>query len=369
MINENKYIAVLALTALITSLIATALVRRWALACGFVDQPGHRKIHTAPIALGGGIVIFWITIVPLLLVTSLALWCHRQGTPTWLPQALARHLPGLADRSSALFFLIGSTFVLHLIGLIDDKRRLGPWIKLAVQLLIAILLTCFGQIRFSFFIPSPAIATILSILWIVVIVNAFNFLDNMDGLSAGVAVICAAMLLNAAAANQQYFVCALLALLIGALLGFLVFNFAPAKIFLGDGGSLIVGLLIAVATIRTTYYHETGPAGHWFSALMPLIILAVPLYDFISVVLIRLSHGQSPFVGDTRHFSHRLVNRGMTHRQAVLTIYLATAATGLGATFLNQLSPIAALLVFGQTLMILLIIAILEKPPQNNSDD
>ncbi|MCH7624838.1 MAG: undecaprenyl/decaprenyl-phosphate alpha-N-acetylglucosaminyl 1-phosphate transferase, partial [Chloroflexi bacterium] len=140
------------------------------------------------------------------------------------------------------------------------------------------------------------------------------------------------------------------------------------KIFLGDSGSLIVGLFIAVATIRTTYYHQ-GKSGHWFNTLMPLIILAVPLYDFISVVIIRWLAGESLLVGDNRHFSHRLVKRGMTHRQAVLTIYLTTACCGLGATFLYQLSPAGAFLVFGQTIMILLIIAILEKPTQTNSDD
>jgi len=153
-----------------------------------------------------------------------------------------------------------------------------------------------------------------------------------------------------------------------SLMGFLFFNFTPAKIFLGDSGSLIVGLIIAVATIRTTYYHQDN-SGTWFNALMPLIVLAVPLYDFISVVIIRWLAGDNPFVGDNRHFSHRLVKRGMTHRQAVLTIYLATACCGLGATFLYQLSLTGAILVFGQTVMILLIIAILEKPPQANRDD
>jgi UDP-GlcNAc:undecaprenyl-phosphate GlcNAc-1-phosphate transferase len=246
-------------------------------------------------------------------------------------------------------------------GLIDDKKHLGPKIKLAIQFLVAILLACFGDIRFNFFIPVPFIATALSILWIVAIINAFNFLDNMDGLTSGVAIICSAMLLQAAAASGQYFVSALLALLIGALLGFLVFNFNPAKIFLGDSGSLIIGLIISVATIRTTYYHE-GVSGNWFNALMPLIVLAVPIYDFISVVVIRTLAGDSPFVGDTRHFSHRLIKRGMTQRQAVLTIYLATATTGISATILYQLTLTGAILVFAQTIMILLIIAILEKP-------
>jgi UDP-GlcNAc:undecaprenyl-phosphate GlcNAc-1-phosphate transferase len=117
-------------------------------------------------------------------------------------------------------------------------------------------------------------------------------------------------------------------------------------------------------TIRTTYYHEATPGGTWYTALMPVIALAVPLYDFNSVVLIRLMQGRSPFVGDKQHFSHRLVDKGMTHRQAVLTIYLATACTGLGATVLGYLPLWGAVLVFAQSLMIVLIIAILEQPVQ-----
>ena len=144
-------------------------------------------------------------------------------------------------------------------------------------------------------------------------------------------------------------------------------NFAPAKIFLGDAGSLVIGLLLAVATIRTTYYHEAEGTGSWFTTLMPLIVLAVPLYDFISVTILRLAQGKSPFVGDTQHFSHRLVKRGMTQRQAVLTIYLATACTGLGAIILSQMSTAGMVLVFVQTILIVSIIAILEHTGENNN--
>ena len=347
------------------SVVLTLGVRRWALRRGFVDHPGQRKIHANPIALGGGIVVFWVTLLPPPVLTLLAWWWQRGQVPGWAPASLVQHVEGLADKGQTLLLLIAAAAGLHVMGLIDDKRRLGPWVKLGVQVGAAALLAIWGEIRFEFFIGNVWAATALSILWMVVIINAFNFLDNMDGLSAGIAAICAAMILSAALGNGQMFVSGLLVLLIGALLGFLVFNFSPAKIFLGDGGSLVVGLLIAVATIHTTYYHEDGQSGHWYATLMPLIVLAVPLYDFISVVALRLLQGASPFVGDTQHFSHRLVKRGMSHRQAVVTIYLATACTGLGATFLHQLSTAGAMLVFVQTVLILLIIAILEKPERD----
>jgi UDP-GlcNAc:undecaprenyl-phosphate GlcNAc-1-phosphate transferase len=153
---------------------------------------------------------------------------------------------------------------------------------------------------------------------------------------------------------------------VGVLLGFLVFNFHPATIFMGDAGSLLVGFLIATATISITYYDSSNPGSVWFAALMPLVVLAVPLYDCMSVIILRLLSGDSPFVGDTRHFSHRLVKRGMTQPQAVLTIYLATACTGLGAMLLNKVSYIGMILIFIQTIMIVSIIAILEQPGDKN---
>ncbi len=300
----------------------------------------------------------------MVLVLFLAALLQKYGTPTFIPESLAQHIPGLLSRSRMIGSLVGAAVVLHLIGLFDDLRPLGPRVKLLGQFFAAGLIAIVGDIRFDFFIQNDFITTALSIFWMVVIINAFNFLDNMDGLSAGIAIICGAMILSAALAGGQIFVGAQLAIFIGVLCGFLVFNFAPAKIYMGDAGSLLIGLYLAAATIRTTYYYETtaNGAGNWYNTLMPLIVLAVPLYDFTSVVIIRLLQGRSPFVGDNQHFSHRLVARGMSRPQAVLTIYLAAACTGIAATTLHFLPPLGVLLVFAQTLMILAIIAILERP-------
>jgi UDP-GlcNAc:undecaprenyl-phosphate GlcNAc-1-phosphate transferase len=134
---------------------------------------------------------------------------------------------------------------------------------------------------------------------------------------------------------------------------------------MGDAGSLVVGFFVAILTLRTTYYHE-AESGRWYAVFMPLVVMAVPLYDFISVTLLRVSQGKSPFVGDTQHFSHRLKRRGLTDRQTVLTLYLATLCTGLGAAFLYQVNLAGAIIIFTQTLMILAIIAILEKTAKND---
>jgi UDP-GlcNAc:undecaprenyl-phosphate/decaprenyl-phosphate GlcNAc-1-phosphate transferase len=205
----------------------------------------------------------------------------------------------------------------------------------------------------------------LSIFWIAGITNAFNFLDNMDGLSAGVAGVCTAAFLFASISIQQWFVAAGLSLLLGSLIGFLCFNFAPATIFMGDSGSLIIGLLLGVLTVRGTYLPENERFGAgWYAVFAPLIVLAVPLYDLIVVSAIRMLRGKSPFVGDTNHFSHRLVARGMSRRTAVLCLYLITAATAIAAIILPHLqSPLLAKLIFLQTLLILGVVALLEQHP------
>lgn len=206
----------------------------------------------------------------------------------------------------------------------------------------------------------------VTVLWFLIVTNALNFLDNMDGLSAGVAAIAGTCFLAAAALNGQWFVAATLALIVGSSLGFLIFNFRPgrggAKIFMGDGGSLVLGFLLAFLTVRTTYYRGegTGPAGGWYGVFMPLVVLAVPIYDFLSVCAIRISQGRSPFVGDRQHLSHRLVRLGLSEGSAVGVIYGLTAVTGLSGIILASLAPWAAVVVGVQTIVILMLVALFE---------
>jgi UDP-GlcNAc:undecaprenyl-phosphate GlcNAc-1-phosphate transferase len=159
----------------------------------------------------------------------------------------------------------------------------------------------------------------------------------------------------------------MLGLFIGALLGFLVFNFAPASIFMGDSGSLLIGLVLGVLTIRTTYLptpDQSALGVRWYALLAPVVVLAVPLYDLVVVSFIRLKAGRSPFVGDTNHFSHRLVARGMSRRTAVLCIYLITAATSLAAVLLPHVrTSLQACLIFGQTILVLGVVMLLEQHP------
>ena len=209
----------------------------------------------------------------------------------------------------------------------------------------------------------------LTILWIGCITNTFNFLDNMDGLSAGIAAVCATAFLITTLLIGQSFVAAMLALLLGALLGFLCFNFPPATIFMGDSGSLVIGFLLGVLTVRTTYLpHGVDIARGWYALFAPVIVLALPLYDFVVVSMIRLSRGRSPFAGDTNHFSHRLVARGMSKRTAVLCLYLITASTSIAAIILPHVgTTFEAMLIFAQTILVLCVVALLEQHPLPSS--
>ncbi|MCK5173429.1 MAG: undecaprenyl/decaprenyl-phosphate alpha-N-acetylglucosaminyl 1-phosphate transferase, partial [Planctomycetes bacterium] len=341
------------------SAILTAIVRARAVKSAFIAHPSEDRFHKSATPLGGGIAIFWTVAAFLLGGAIAARLLLAPGLLDFLGPEVTQHTEGLLAKTGELLIVAGAALLLHITGLIDDRKNLGPFVKLAIQIIAATIAATCADIRVEFFIQNRLLTTILSVFWIVLIINAFNFLDNMDGLSAGIAAIAAAVLFTAAANSGQVFIGALALVFIGALAGFLTFNFPPAKIFMGDAGSLVVGFFVAVLTLRTTYYNQEAGSG-LYAVFMPLVVMAVPLYDFSSVTLLRISQGKSPFIGDTQHFSHRLKARGLTDTQTVLTLYLATLCTGLSAIFLYQVDLTGAILIFAQTLMILTIIAILE---------
>ncbi|MHC4623802.1 MAG: MraY family glycosyltransferase [Planctomycetota bacterium] len=347
------------------SVTLTGMVKTLARRVGFVSQPVKDRFGDRVVPLGGGIAIF-ITIATIIIAAALSIrFLLVPGRLSWLIENVNIDPADFLGKVSQLVVIMLGALILFVVGLWDDKKHLRPFAKLAVQFAVAIAATAFAEVRVEFFIESRIVTSLLSAFWIVLIINAFNFLDNMDGLAAGIAAIASLILFVAAVIAGQVFVSGLALVFLGALLGFLVFNFPPAKIFMGDAGSLVVGFFVALLTLRTTYYHE-AQSGQWYPVLLPAIVMAVPLYDFISVTLLRISQGKSPFVGDTQHFSHRLKRHGLTDTQTVLTLYLATLCTGLGATFLYQVNLPGALLILTQTFMILAIIAIFETTAKND---
>jgi UDP-GlcNAc:undecaprenyl-phosphate GlcNAc-1-phosphate transferase len=344
----------LAGTAFLLSGLCCAIARRYAARLGFLDRPGGHKGHAAPVPLGGGVAI-WLATIGVIGGSVLAAHWGRD----WLPLPLAAHVDGLFKRSGELFLILALATVIMVMGLIDDRRNLAWQLRLGIQFLCAVILAA-GGVHVTLFWPftHPLLGGAVTVLWIVGLTNSFNMLDNMDGLAASVGMIAAGLFCVAQVAAGGLFAPAVLLILIGALGGFLLHNHTPARLYMGDAGSNFLGFLLGAMTVVGTY-HVSGQDSP-FGVLVPLLVMAVPLYDTTSVVLIRLREGRSPFQGDRRHFSHRLVARGLTPPQAVWTIDLVTLACGLGALLLHRLDAWGAGLIVSQTACLLGVVAILE---------
>jgi UDP-GlcNAc:undecaprenyl-phosphate/decaprenyl-phosphate GlcNAc-1-phosphate transferase len=350
-------------SAFLVSIVATRLMKSLSPKWGLIDQPAARKVHLTPTPLGGGVGI-WLGVMLPMAVAHMAVWylSTLDELPQWLPVEFQPHLSGMLERSGLLWLILGAGTILSTMGLIDDRRNL-PWQpRLVIQIVVAVALVACG-VRATVFAPWPWLGFILSVGWILVLVNSFNFLDNMDGLSSGIALIAALIfstIMLTSLSEPRWFVAGVLLVLAGSLTGFLWWNWSPASIFMGDTGSYFIGLLIASMTIVGTFYEDSPESGRHV-ILAPLCVLAIPLYDFTSVMIIRLKQGRSPFQPDKSHFSHRLVELGLKPRNAVLTVHLATLTTGLGALLLYEVTTWnAASVVVGLVACVLFIVAILE---------
>lgn len=340
------------------SLLLTPLARRIAVRAGLVDVPGARKAHRGPTPLLGGAAICGTVSLAILLNAALALLASGGGPlRACLPSGLSPYLAGALDVAPKLGVILLGGLVVFLLGLWDDAVDLPPRVKLLGQALVAVGLVAL-DVRITIFVPSYPFSVLATVAWIVLVVNSFNLLDNMDGLCAGVALIVSALMGGVSALSGNYFIASAFAILAGALLAFLFFNFHPARIFLGDAGAMFVGYYIAVMSVMQTWYRHSVTGS--LAVAMPLVILAVPIYDTLSVIFIRVSRGQSIFRADRRHFSHRIENLGMSVRGAVLFVYLVTLCTGLSAAFLPRVGWMGGLVVFVQVGLIVSVIAVLE---------
>jgi UDP-GlcNAc:undecaprenyl-phosphate GlcNAc-1-phosphate transferase len=342
------------LAALGISAVLCGLARRLGLRWGLMDKPAGRKAHAKPIALTGGWGIY-LTFILCVLGGALAAPALAAHLPAGFA-GLERYFANLAGIRQKMFAVLAGTSLVFVVGLIDDLRPLGPWPKLAAQVLATLPLVAV-DISIHGFLPAP-LGWLLTIFWVLMLVNSFNLLDNMDGLSASVALVICLVLALAALQARQFWVPALFFCLAGALGGFLIYNFHPASLFMGDAGSLTIGYLMAVFSILITYYQPGEPSG--LPVLMPLAIMGVPLFDTLSVMFIRRREGKPLMVGDRNHFSHRLLAIGFTVREAALTIALLTGATGLLALPLRALSLKDALIHMLALVMLFGVIVALE---------
>ena len=350
-------ILVLVACAAVTAALVPLTVRA-AKAWDILDRPGPRKVHDGPTPRLGGIAVFTA-------FTAVVLFGYLVALPALLESGSARAYLGAAldmlqeahRVQSKLMGLLAGGSLVFVVGLADDVlgSRFPVALKAAGQIAAALILVASG-VRTSF-MPGDALDVVVTLVWIVGMTNAFNLLDNMDGLSAGVALVASAVFLVNAWALGEFFISLLLLAFMGSLLGFLFYNYDPATVFLGDCGSLFIGYVIASLTLLERYVSHASST--LFPVLMPVLVLAVPIMDTATVVLIRLREGRPIYVGDRRHLSHRLVSLGFSPRRAVLFIYLVTLSLGLGAVNLSNATPGQSAVILVQFLGLVALILIL----------
>jgi len=346
------------IVSLVLSLVLTRAMIFLSHRFGVYDLPNGRKDHERPIPYLGGVAIY----LSFLITIGGHMWAlHEFRDTVGIVARIAAHVhytAALGEKPAvlrALGIVLGGTLI-FVVGLIDDMHSLRPRIKLAAQIIAAVIIVSFG-VRLELFIPYRVVTWVVTILWVVLIVNAFNFLDNMDGLCAGVALIAVLIFFFVVSPLKQTLTAVTLLAMGGTLLGFLVYNFNPARIFMGDAGAMFVGFVIAALTVASSFYmrDHMSPWG----LLMPVFILGVPIFDTVGVVYLRWRAGLPIYMGDNRHFSHRLVHLGMSKRDAVIFIYLVSFAVGLGATLLRYMGLLGTVTLFVQALGIFAIIIIL----------
>ncbi|MDD5139526.1 MAG: MraY family glycosyltransferase [Verrucomicrobiales bacterium] len=320
----NFFIAAFA-GAFLTTLLALPLWRKWCLRTNLVDDPGHRKIHSSPIPLAGGFAVLTGILLPLAIGAILL----KLGIVKISSAGLIVH--GIDRRAIELAVLALGAVAITILGWLDDKHELKALPKFIGQILIAVAVAAACK-RITLFVHSDVFSYAITILWLLTVINAFNFMDNMNGLCAGLGAIGAFIFALIAATNGEYLVALTGFLMCGALAGFLPWNFPHARAFLGDAGSHLVGYLLAVMAILPHFYTKQNPRP--LAVLAPLLVLAIPLLDLAQVSLFRTLNKKPFWIGDTNHLSHLLVRAGMSRTRAVLVIWLIAATIGVLACWL-----------------------------------
>ena len=293
--------------ALATTAATLPVWRRLCPRLGLVDDPGARKLHATPVPLAGGLAVLTGIIVGAVVALSCSGILREQVS---------------ADLQMWIVITTGA-IMMTLVGVLDDRHVLPPGTKFALQLVVALAVAAAG-LRITLFVASPIFQYAITALWFLAVINAFNFMDNMNGLCAGLGMIAAGSFAAAAGRHAQHAEVMLSLLVFGALLGFLPYNYPKARAFLGDAGSHLVGYAMAVLAVLPSFHTETDPRP--LAVLTPLVILAIPLLDMAWMVVLRTRAGKPFYVGDTNHLSHRLVRRGLSQAGAVATIWGMAAA-------------------------------------------
>jgi UDP-GlcNAc:undecaprenyl-phosphate GlcNAc-1-phosphate transferase len=326
-----EYLAVFVVTVLLT-VVLTPLLLRVAIQRGVLDHPSEIKAQESPVPYLGGVAI----------VVAFAL--------VILGAALIRPPNTGLDQ---LAVILGLGVVLAIVGLLDDLRGLGPWVRLAVEVAAGVIVwaTPAGADIFG----NDILNLVVTVAWIAGVTNAFNLLDNMDGLSAGVAAVAAFFTFVLASNGGQFLVATLAIALVGCALGFLRSNFHPARIYMGDAGALFIGFLLAVLALKLRFPDAPRIVG----LFVPIVLLGIPLFDTTLVTVNRLLHKRSPVLGGRDHTSHRIVFVGVAVPAAVALIYVGAASLGCLAFVLSRADRTTALVLIGWVFAVASVIGVL----------
>lgn len=321
-IISSVYLYVIAfVTALVMAFIMTPLIKRFAVLVGAVDAPNARKVHTTIMPRLGGLAIFMAFVGGYIIISPA--------------------LSAVNDfNSNAVWGLLIGASIIVLVGALDDKFELSAKVKLLGQLIAASVVVAFGlkvelvNIPFgeAFSINMEWLSILITIVWIVGVTNAINLLDGLDGLAAGVSAIATATMMVMALMMGYIFVALLCAVLLGSIIGFLFFNFYPAKIFMGDSGALFLGFCLATLSILGF------KQAMLVSYIVPLLILGVPLTDTFLAIVRRIIHKKPISVADKGHLHHCLMEMGFGHRKTVLIIYAIAMAFSICAIVIPQVA-------------------------------
>lgn len=338
--------------------LATGIVRTIMMRFGQVNAPRERDVHQVPTPRLGGVAMFTGMIIAII-------------TASQLP-ALTRGFPPITPDMAAV---VAAAFIIVVVGVIDDLYDISWMLKLGGQVGGAVVMSLMGLSWYLVSVPvgggntlilDQVQSTVLTALLTVTIVNAMNFVDGLDGLAAGLGAIAAGTILiysltilhDQGGTVSAYPPAIISAVLLGMCAGFLPHNFSPARIFMGDSGSMLIGLLLSAACVSASGRINMSLYGtaDMFALLSPMIVvlaaLSIPLLDLLLAVVRRLANGKSPFAPDKKHLHHRLLGLGHTHKRVVLVLYSWVAVVAFGAVGSTVLPPQLTLLVLGLALVI-----------------
>ena len=341
------------LIGLVVAYLLTPIVTWVATQLGIVAQPGGRHIHRIPIPRLGGLAVYAAFVAAVLG----GLPVERPIHVTHGVQQIVITVPYQPAIDRPIVGLLLGTTLITLVGVIDDVRGLSPGVKLIGQIAAAAVLLPFGvgmdvltnPLGGMVFVAGP-LGALVTVIWLVALCNVMNLIDGIDGLAAGIAAIAGMTVFAASYQRGDVGTAILAAAFIGGTLGFLPFNFNPARIFLGDTGSMLLGYILGSLAVLGTYKSYAA-----VSLLVPLAALGVPVADTAMAIMRRWRSHRPIFQADTEHLHHRLLRRGLTQRQTAITLYLITAIFGVAALVLSGIHRFSLIVVLGLLLTALLV--------------